>query len=209
MELTEEQIQQVECYLNVKHITYIDLRIEVLDHIISDIENTINEEKVDFQYAFAITKQKWNKQLKETTSLFFGVGFSAPKIVIQKAKKVYWKQYLLLLASYFSPFLLLSYFNFKIENPTEYGFFVFLKGLLILSFSAFIYMLIFRNYKTETTYGFILKSQSLGAFTGLIVLAIFFTRLKELNAINIGMYCSSIYMTVSFFLFYKKHKKSD
>ncbi|MFT5214842.1 MAG: ribosomal protein S13, partial [Patiriisocius sp.] len=38
MELTKEQIHKVAHYLNVKHITYIDLRMEVLDHIVSDIE---------------------------------------------------------------------------------------------------------------------------------------------------------------------------
>ena len=38
MELTEQQLQRVEHYLDVKHITYIDLRMEVLDHIVSDIE---------------------------------------------------------------------------------------------------------------------------------------------------------------------------
>ncbi|MDN3618355.1 hypothetical protein QWY81_02660 [Polaribacter undariae] len=208
MELTKEEIQKVEHYLNIKHITYIDLRVEVLDHIVSEIEDAMRKEKITFHYAFATAKQKWNPQLKETTSMFFGLGFSAPKIVIQKAKKVYWKQYVFLLASYFIPFLLLTHFNFTIENPTEYSFFTLFKGVVIFSFLAFIYMLVFRNYKIETTYGFILKAQSLGAFTGLIVLAVFFTRLKELNGINIGMLCSYIYMTISYFHFYKKHQEA-
>jgi hypothetical protein len=208
MELSKEQIQQVENYLNSKNITYIDLRTEVLDHIVSEIEDKIIENEVTFHHAFAIAKQNWNPKLEEATSMFFGVGFSAPKIVIQKAKKVYWKQYVFLLASYFLPFLLLTYFNFKIQNPTEYSSFILFKGVTILSFVAFIYMLVFRNYKLKTTYGFVLKSQSLSAFIGLIVLAIFFTKLKELNGINIGIFCTFIYTTFSYFHFYKKHQEA-
>jgi hypothetical protein len=208
MELTKEQIQQVEGYLDNKRFNFIDLKVEVLDHMISDIEDNILLENVTFNYAFATAKQKWNSQLKETSSMFFSIGFSAPKIVIQKAKKVYWKQYVFLLASYFLPFLILTHFNFKIENPTEFSFFTLLKAVIILSLIAFFYMLLFKNDKIETTYGFILKSQSLGAFTGLIVLAIFFTRLEELNGINIGIFCSFIYMTLSNFHFFKKHKET-
>jgi hypothetical protein len=208
MELTTKELQRVEHYLNVKHITYIDLRMEVLDHIVSDIETKMMKENLDFETAFYNVTDKWNKQLKETTSMFFGLGFSAPKLVIQKAKKVYWKQYILLFTSYFLPFILLTHFNFKIQNPTEYNLFFILKGILILSFVAFIYMLLSKNNKIETTYGFILKAQSLGAITGLIVLLIFFTRLKELNGINIGMFCSFIFMTFSYFHFYKKHKQA-
>ena len=208
MELSNEQIQLVDNYLNYKDITYIDLRVEVLDHIVSEIEDKMLQENVTFQDAFTIAKQKWNPQLKETTSMFFGLGFSAPKIVIQKAKKVYWKQYIYLFASYFLPFLLLTHFNLKIENPTEYSFFILLKGTIILSFVAFIYMLITKKSKIDSTYGFILKSQSLGAFTGLILLLIFCTKLKELNGIGIGMFCSFIYMTISYFIFYKKHKEA-
>jgi hypothetical protein len=69
-------------------------------------------------------------------------------------------------------------------------------------------MLLTKNNKIETTYGFILKAQGLGAITGLIVLLIFFTRLKELNGINIGMFCSFIFMTFSYFHFYKKHQEA-
>lgn len=207
MELTKEQIVKVEYYLNEKDIIYVDLRTEVLDHIVSEIEDKITIDSVDFNHAFAISKQKWNSQLKETSSMFFGLGFSAPKIVIQKARKVYWKHYLLLLSSYFLPFLILTHYNFKIQNPTEFNFFMIFKGIIILSFLAFIYMLFSRNYKVETTYSFILKAQSLGALAGLIVLGIFFTKLKELNGIHVGLFCAYIFSVFSYFLFYKKHQE--
>ncbi|MFT6066363.1 MAG: hypothetical protein ACJAQX_002245, partial [Polaribacter sp.] len=67
MELSKEQIQQVENYLNSKNITYIDLRTEVLDHIVSEIEDKIIENEVTFHHAFAIAKQNWNPKLEEAT----------------------------------------------------------------------------------------------------------------------------------------------
>ena len=208
MELTTQQLQRVEHYLDKKNITYIDVRFEVLDHIVSDIETKMTKENLDFETVFYNVTEKWNTQLKETTSMFFGLGFSAPKLVIQKAKKVYWKQYVLLFTSYFLPFILLTHFNFKIQNPTEFNFFIILKGILIVSFVSFMFLLLTKNNKIKTTYGFILKSQGLGAVTGLIVLLMFFTRLKVLDGISVGMFCSFIFMTFSYFLFYKKHQEA-
>ena len=208
MELTKEQIQRVEHYLNVKNIVYTDLRVEVLDHIVSEIEEIVKTKNKTFNDALEDVQEKWNPQLEETSSIFFGLGFSAPKIVIQKAKKVYWKHYLLLFVSYFLPFLLLSNLDFKIQNPTEFNFFIIFKGAIVLSFLTFIYMFFSRNSEIKTTYGFILKTQNLSALMGLIILLLFFTNLKELNGINIGMFCSFIFTTCSYFYFYKKHKEA-
>ena len=182
------------------------IRLEVLDHIVSEVEERMDSKNKSFQEVFASVKHKWNSQLKETSSLFFGMGFSAPKIVIQKARKVYWKHYLLLLASYFIPFVLFTHYNFKIQNPSNFNFFIILKSILIVSFISFFYMLLAKNSKIETTYSFILKAQSLGLFMGLITVTMFFIRLKELNGINIGLFCAFIFSTVSYFHFYKKHK---
>ena len=206
MELSKEEIQKVEHFLNVKDIVYVDIRLEVLDHIVSEVEEKMDSQNKSFQEAFANVKEKWNFQLKETSSLFFGVGFSAPKIVIQKARKVYWKHYLLLLASYFIPFVLFTHYNFKIQNPSNFDVFAILKGILIVSFISFFYMLLAKNDKIETTYSFILKAQSLGLFMGLIVVPMFFFGLKELYGINLGLFCAFIFSTVSYFHFYKKHK---
>jgi hypothetical protein len=38
MELTKEQIDKVQHFLEVKKFDYLDLKIEVLDHMISEIE---------------------------------------------------------------------------------------------------------------------------------------------------------------------------
>ncbi len=208
MEITKKHIQKIEKYLDSKNVYQVDIRLEVLDHITTEIENKIEVNNVDFYVAFAEAKQKWNSQCKETTSMFFGLGFSAPKLVIQKAKRMYWKHYILLLASYFVPFLLLTHFNFKVENPADYSFFLVLKVIVGFSLLAFFYMLFFKINTVKTTYGFILKSQSLGVFMGLIVFMIIMNRLKELDGIHIGMICSYLFMTLSYFTFFRKHQEA-
>ena len=59
MKLNKEQLQEIETYLTNKDVEYIDLHLEVLDHISSDIENLM--EKISFEEAFEKVKNKWNK----------------------------------------------------------------------------------------------------------------------------------------------------
>ncbi|WP_299015183.1 hypothetical protein [uncultured Polaribacter sp.] len=208
MELTKEQIQKINLYLDSKNLYEVDIRLEVLDHITTAIETKMEVENVDFHYAFAETRQQWNPNFKETTSMFFGLGFSAPKMVVKKAKSIFWKHYILLLTSYFIPFLLLTHFNFKVENPAEYSFFLVLKVTVGFALLAFFYMLFFRNNKVKTTYGFILKSQSLGVLTGLLVFVLIMNRANELNEMDLSMVCFYLMITASYFTFFRKHQKA-
>lgn len=70
MEITTEQIQQVETYLTKKNFDFIDLKVEVLDHMISDIESLLTK-KYSFEDAFRITVLKWEKYFEETSSFYF------------------------------------------------------------------------------------------------------------------------------------------
>ena len=70
MELTKEQIQQVERYLDKKNFDFIDLKVEVLDHMVSDIESFLVN-NYTFENAFKITVLKWDKHFKDTSSLLF------------------------------------------------------------------------------------------------------------------------------------------
>ena len=207
MELTTQQVQKVEKYLDAQNLVYVDIRLEVLDHIVSDIENMIKLEATSFETAFTDVINKWSPKLKETTSTYFGLGYSAPKLVIQKAKKLYWFHYFFLMISYFLPFVVFTHYDLNISNPMEFNYFIILKGIILVSFVAFIYMLFSKNNKTKTTYGFILKSQSLGIVIGFIALFTFFTKLKELNGINVGMLCCFLFITFSYFNFFKRHKE--
>ncbi|MFD0992658.1 hypothetical protein [Tenacibaculum geojense] len=87
MELTKEQIARVQKYLDVKGVKFIDFRIEIFDHIVSQIEEILRDECTDFETVFYQVTNEWNNQLNSTSSFIFGLAYSAPKVVITKAKK--------------------------------------------------------------------------------------------------------------------------
>ena len=51
IKLTKEQLQQIEAYLNNNDIEYIDLHLEVLDHISTAIENEMTIHNSSFKEA--------------------------------------------------------------------------------------------------------------------------------------------------------------
>ena len=207
MELTEQQLQRVEHYLNVKHITYIDLRMEVLDHIVSDIETKMIKENLDFETVFYKVTDKWNPQLKETSSWLFGIAYSAPKLVMKKAKTSYKK--LFLISSILM--ILLSTFEHKLDITTsEYTQLYLTYSLLMINISCtfiFIYLLIKNSkIKQKTTYSFILKTQKTGPMLGGI--AIIFSGIIEGVTPIYSFTIFYVAITFVYFHFLKKHKKA-
>ncbi|QNM84840.1 hypothetical protein H9W90_11635 [Polaribacter pectinis] len=211
MELSEAQIQRIEHYLNVKNITYIDVRLEVLDHIISDVEKNIKEKEVDFEAAFYIVTDKWNSILKETSSFYFGIVHSAPKIVMEKAKnhfKVhFWIMIILSLSISFGDKLVKYSFSNNMQSYFNYGF-KFL-GLICLIYSS---ILLYRKKKDKlkTSYSFILKTQSLGILFAFfhLPLSTYFTETGTLNTLSFIFLIGQLQIMYVFFIFYKKHKEA-
>lgn len=205
MELTKEQIIKVEQYLDKKELYYVDVRPEILDHIILDIEAEMNQQ-TDFDKAFlSVKKNKWSLELRETSSFLFGVGYMAPNIIIKKAKKIYGKFYVLLLLSYFLPFVLFTSLDFVIKNPTESSYFLLFKSFIIVLTAIFVFLFFKKPNKPKTTFGFILKTLSLNALVGLLIIILLSGNLKELNGMTIGMYFAFVSSTFIYYHFYKKH----
>jgi hypothetical protein len=207
MELTEQQLQRVEHYLNVKHITYIDLRMEVFDHIVSDIETKMMKGNLDFETVFYNVTDKWNPQLKETSSWLFGIAYSAPKLVMKKAKTSYKKLYLI------SNFLmiLLSTFEHKLGLTASDNTQLYLTySLLMINISCtfiFIYLMINNSkIKQKTTYSFILKTQKIGPVLGGI--AIIFSGIIEGVTPVYSLTIFYVAIIFVYFHFLKKHKEA-
>ncbi|PQJ76874.1 hypothetical protein [Polaribacter glomeratus] len=208
MELTTEQLQKVEDYLNLKDITYIDLRMEVFDHIISDIEVKLVDENVDFETIFYLVTDIWDKHLKQSSSFYFGVAYTAPKIVIDKAKKYFKKWFFLILPTYFIPYFIIVKTNTFFTEIIKNSIHLFFQIVTVLSFMFFL-LLLFKKYKNEkkTTYSFILKTQSLNALVGFLFLINlnFLDNDGFIDASKSGILMAFIFSTYSYFHFYKKH----
>ncbi|GAB4153971.1 MAG: hypothetical protein Tsb0033_01300 [Winogradskyella sp.] len=64
MKLTKEDIQIIDDYLKERGIKYWDVRLEMVDHLVSDIEN--HKGSADFDTAFkqSLVNAGWNKNLE-------------------------------------------------------------------------------------------------------------------------------------------------
>ncbi|PIE98901.1 MAG: hypothetical protein CR961_01450 [Polaribacter sp.] len=167
MELTTEQIQQIDNYLNNKGLNYIDIRTEVFDHIASDIEAQIDK-GVSFEKALNLNTKKWDNDLKSTSSWIVGWEYSRPKIVINKAKKE---------VLYLSLFILFSaiLFGFTIDIETSFmgNFYrsILLYFTIFITIANFIFYLIMRKNKVKTTYLFLFEKRVFFNIPFLILMA--------------------------------------
>lgn len=63
MKVTQEQIQQIDSKITKLGIKYWDLRIEMIDHIVSDIEENATTTNFNEELKKSLTKLGWNKGL--------------------------------------------------------------------------------------------------------------------------------------------------
>lgn len=211
MELTATQIERIEHYLNRKHVKHVDIRIEVLDHIILDIEALIEKENKDFETVFYTVTSQWNTQFAETSSSLFGIGFIAPRILIHKAKGIYSTYFFMLIASYFLPLIFFSYMDYSFSELAQFYVNKLLHIAAIFFASFFLFLLIKKERsKLKTTYSFLLKTQSMAIFIGLfcVFTANFFDKNGAFNPISIGLLIAFVYTTLVYFYFYIKHKQA-
>ncbi|MEN9910033.1 MAG: hypothetical protein RLZZ540_3192 [Bacteroidota bacterium] len=85
MKLTNQQIAIIDQTLIDKGVVYDDIKLELLDHIVTDIE--LETEESNFDVAFSKAMFKWEGLLEERSS-FWG-SFSGPRIVIEKFSILY------------------------------------------------------------------------------------------------------------------------
>ena len=211
MELNTEQLNRVAHYLNEKEVLYIDFRMEVFDHIVSDIEAKMNQENLDFETAFTGIKTEWNKQLKDTSSFYFGIMFYLPKIVMDKAKKTFRKLYFTGTFMMIFLFLLIENVQYVFSKTLQNNINLLFKlvSILCLIYLVFIFIKYFK-IKEKTTYGFILKTQVFSLIFGLIPALIpsYLTKEGVLNSVFGIMLFVLVQSTFTSYIFFKKHKEA-
>lgn len=207
MELTTAQIQKVEAYLESKNFNFIDLHIEVLDHMISDMESFLEKED-SFENAFKITILKWDTHFKETASFYFGLQYSESKIVVKNAIKLFKPFYFLYMAAYILPVVIFSYFSVIFSKNTIQFLNESLNliNIIFLIYNLFIIIKVIQT-KVKTTYRFILKTQ----YAAIIFLVINFLMKNHFNEDGnlvpflIGFQSAGFAVTYICHYFFKKH----
>ncbi|OAD46302.1 hypothetical protein [Polaribacter atrinae] len=210
MELTNEQLQQVEAYLDKKNFNYIDLRIEILDHMISDIESFVNKD-YSFEEGLKITILKWDKHFENTASFYFGLMYHEPSILIKNASKIFKPFYFLYLTAYFLPIVIFTNFNiiFSKSNTVFLNQLFFVSSIICLIYLVFIFV---NNLKTKvkTTYSYILKTQYLSIV--FLIIPLFMGNLINSDGsfipFLIGFQSAGFSVTLICHYFYKKHQEA-
>jgi hypothetical protein len=208
MELTTKQIQEIEHYLIVKKMNYVDVQIEVLDHIITDVEKIMETRSIHFEPAFMQVKLKWKKHFNFTSSFYFGATYSAPKIIVDKANALFKKFYFILISSYFLPFLFFQTIDIKVEDSHKTYIASIIYIVIILSISFFLHTYYKKaQLKFKTTYSFILKTQffSLAFLLLPMLIGDFFHENGELNGPTTGLVVAFICSSITTRHFYQKH----
>lgn len=159
MKLTTEQITIIEKKLVLNNLKFDDLKLELTDHIASDIEELMDINMLSFEENLKLVFSKWSFQFKPSSSFWVGIIYSAPKIVMDKwvlnTKKTFLFSVIgsLIVSSILS--FLISFF--KIENV--FGFIMDgIKCLFILFFTLYLagFLLILKS-KFSTVFSYIYK----------------------------------------------------
>ena len=209
MELTQQQLQEVEKYLETKNFDFIDLKIEVLDHIISDIESFL-EKGYSFETAFSMVRVRWEKHFRESSSFYFGLFYSESKIVINKALKMFKPFYVLYLSAYFLPVILLKLSPIQFDKTFVDFTNGFVLSIASISLMYMLYILVkVRLSKVKTTYRFVLKTQYVGSI--FLILGVFigeiFNEQGEMNPVFTGFTLAGFAVTFICHYFFKKHQE--
>ena len=151
MKLTNEQIEIIDQTLMDKGVVYDDIKLELLDHIITDIE--LETEESNFDVAFSKAMLKWERELEETSS--FWDNLVGPRVIIGKYSALSKKKYLLSLL-FAVAFSILMIIITKL-NPEEYIYnvlkMVFTSAYIVLDLIIIISLFFIWKLKTKTIHG--------------------------------------------------------
>ncbi|WP_445748155.1 hypothetical protein [Polaribacter sp.] len=208
MELTTTQIAIIENYLKNRKVDYIDLKLEILDHMISDIEQLMSKNHT-FENALKMTTIKWERHFEQRSSFYFGMLYSESKIVVNKAVKEFRPFYFLYLAAYLLPmfFLKNSSISFQKQEANLIN-----NLLLSVTFLALIYIIYIivktQLSKQKSTYRFILKTQYIAVVFLIIPLLLgsFLDHKGQISSIFISFISAGLIVTYICHHFYKKHQ---
>jgi hypothetical protein len=172
--LTPEQITKIDETLVLNGLIYDDIKLELTDHIASEIEAEMEEKEISFETAFKQAFENWKEQLRPSTSLWVGSTNVVPRIVMDKwllnSKKRQLKG--LLIAFVFA--FLLTIFSRNINNEIV---FANMRMMLKIIFIIELVLLLVGKYliwksKLTTSFGFFYKKLGFSIMFFLFYLAI-------------------------------------
>ena len=213
MKLSKEQIQQIEDYLNNNDIEYIDLHLEVLDHISSDIEVKMETLNLDFEIAFEKVKDKWNNSFTYKTSYWLGTKNGGSKLFIDYCLRIYKPILFKVLLIFF--LIPVSFYLFVKNYNLDLLIYKSVINNIYIGFSIlYLTIILFWKFKlkqviTKSTFSYLLNIQVLPNFFIVFLLLVgdSFNSHQEFKYSKLIMFSGLITILIMGFFFYKKHLK--
>jgi hypothetical protein len=180
MKLTAQQISKIEETLILNGIQYEDIKLELTDHIASEIEEKITLQRYSFEVALHDVFQNWKEQLRPSSSHWVGLINSSPKIVLDKwVRTTKQLQFKALLIAVVSTLFFAYFFNGK-QNKTDFTLSIQIFKIMCLAISLAIIMfkfLIFKS-KIKTSFSLYFNKNSTVFFIYLIFYGLGFIPIK-------------------------------
>lgn len=84
MKLTTEQIAIIDETLVLNGLIYDDIKLEVTDHIASEIEITMYENNISFEVALKTAFENWSAQLRLSKSFWVNTKKAVPRMLLDR-----------------------------------------------------------------------------------------------------------------------------
>ncbi|MFV8368822.1 hypothetical protein [Flavobacterium sp. LB2R40] len=184
MKLTTEQVAQIEETLVLNGLVYQDVKLELLDHIASEIEKKICNETNSFEVAFKVVFKKWKPELRLSSyGLLLGRGYSGPKIIMDKiaryTKSRFWY---ITLGAIPLTLIVTAFIHFFNTETFTYFFTKALRTLFVTEvFLVTIAWIIIWKYKHKTTFSYLFKKRSILVFFQPLLLGVGLVPIKLIN----------------------------
>ena len=184
MKLTAEQIEFIDSILLLKGIKYDDVKLEMMDHIASEIEDKMGENTLSFDENFKQVLDKWSEELKPCSSFFTGLSVSYPKIILNKRLLLIKKQMLFgFLLSIAGLLVFISLTEFYDSNAITQNFKVGARYLFVFGYVLLIFNTI-RIWRSKLNTSFYMNHKSRLAIYITWIYPFCFINSSPLNLIN-------------------------
>ena len=130
MQLTTEQIECINQTLIEKGVKFDDIKLEVIDHIATEIENEMEVSNNDFPVVYNQVLNNWGEEFKLTRD-FFSLQATYPKLVHSKLKTQMKKEVIL---SVVASILLIISFQLVDNTQGKLEFIFLVKDVLFYAF---------------------------------------------------------------------------
>lgn len=207
MKLSTQQIATIDETLLLNGLKFDDLKLELTDHIASEIETKIENQEVSFETAFHEVFENWQYQMKPSSSFWVGLIYSSPRIVMDRWKSTTkLQQFKSLFIAIIPTLALISLF--KIYNNSAVIDHV-LQGLNLVFFLLIIYYrVIIWKSKWKTTFSLMFGRNSNVILFYMMLFVIAPLRMSEINIWRniFGAFLVSWFMVYLFFNFQLAYK---